>query len=505
MSKLSKKDFDEFLGKDNHYTRKDKDRFFNNMDHSKQVKKHWIPQLVTSALLICVLIIGVQLLQGDSSPLSTADHVKQAEYDFGEGVVTVDTWEEVEEYYLKTAPGLKRAEELGLTSKVDKLFTISDDSNLHIEKVWYNSNGMDIFYSISLPDPSTLTGYPTAPTISNIWVNRADDEAFPKQPMDNSTSDPLEGVIYNGRFYHHTSTNSILNNELERLNEIKHLVSTDLTVYMFNDFIKIPNVEIPIDYDKEKEKIISTTIDQEISNEYITLNFDQIDIGVHQNYIYGSLHTSDEYQLNSLSGSFSDQLENENVNFGGIASYPDPNSFTLSLPAFNTIPKEMDVNIDSIILTGNESFEFSLDVSDYIEKISDSKVRYEETPHEKIGEIKDTNIYLEQLTYASTGIVLTIQYEPHAEDQMMTLHARRPTVPAINDPDTDRPLLLSGVNENGDPAVFGPRGSDSGNRFNILLEKDFIYASKVVDIKIENLLYKVKVDETLHFPISDEK
>ncbi|MUK88282.1 hypothetical protein GMD78_07755 [Ornithinibacillus sp. L9] len=508
MSKLSKKDFDAFLGEDAYYTDQDKERFIKNINRKKPTKNHWFPQLLTSALLLGVLVIGVQFFKEDTSFLSSLTNPKpQAEYDFGEGVKTVDSWEEVEQYYLDRIPGLKRAENLGLVTKVDKIFTLNDDSTLHLDKIWYNSRQIEFFYSIGLPDPSLIPEYAPEPIISSIWVNRNEDVDIPKQQLGfyEEKNYPREGIIYKDRLYHYITTDHVFkeaDNEYGVLEKINHVLNTDIRVSLFHDEITIPNVDIPVRYDKENETVLTTKMNKEVKDTDMSMKFNQLDIGVTDNFIYGDIHLPDEYNFSSLVASFSDDQNYQNESVYGVPNGPD--EFMISIPTFNQIPEHINVNIDKIFVESNDSFEFSLDVTDYKEKQSSNSGRYEVNTHQKVGEFKDNSIYLEKLLYTSTGIVMTIQYEPLDKNQQLKLHADNPSVFFHNDSSYKQPLFISGQNEKGETALFGHPGSKSDDQFNVLIDREFITNSEVVDISVENLLYEINVDQSIEIPVSSE-
>ncbi|SET21857.1 hypothetical protein SAMN05216389_10726 [Oceanobacillus limi] len=503
MSKLSKKDFDNYLGKDAYYSNQDKERFYNTLHQPTGYKKHWFPQLLTAAFLIGILIVGVQFLKDDIPSLSTTSNPNGPGYDLGEGILSVHSQDEVDSFYQEKVPGLKQAEELGLLTTIDDTISLTNDSSLHIEKIWYHSLGMEIFYSIDLPDADLSNKKLTAPGITDLWINGDSDENIPKQYV-SITEDslyPREGVIYNGRFYHHIRTNKILGSGDRQLNKIEQSVQTNLTIYLFDEEITLNNIEIPIYYDKENdEPTITTRLSEGIKDDLVSIKFNRMDIGINYNHIYGNINIPDKYKLNRITGSYLNEKDNQYQQIHGIPNEFEPDSFRLSIPAFETVPEELELRLGSVVLSGNESFEFSLDVSDYQDNLSKTtSKRYGYTEPRKVGQIQDTAIYLESALYDHRGIFLTLRYDPLNENQELSLYADKPSTPKIdtNTLDMDQPLLFTGTNEKGEEAKFGERGKNNDNSFYILLKKDYVMNSETINIKVDNVLYENKIDQSL--------
>lgn len=499
MSKLSKEDFDAFLGKESFYSEQDKDRFFNKLNTTPKRKRNWFPQLVSAIAIFGVFYAGFQVIQEGFPFTSSSDQIKETqEYK------TVDSKEEVDTYYENMTPGLERAEELGLVTEVDKTDPITEKSSLHIEKIWYNSDEIFVFYSISLPNLDRISEEQAAPQITSFYLQPDNADRFPGQLLDLYTKNmgPREGIIYNNRFYHRATSIQIENKANEPLNQFDGLVTANITVNQFGEKVKVPDVEIPIHYNKKQEPTFSSSINQTIKSQNVTFTFDRIDIGVTKNYLYGKVDGPND--LHQIKGTITTQSGKSQTILGSNPSDDKPNSFVFRIPAFNSIPKKINIDIDSVSFVGDDSFEFSLDVSDYEEKLLISSNEYEENAHKKITEIKNTAIYLNKLFYDERGIDFSIMYEPENPNQAVQLME---TIPSTGEfqAKRDLPVLVSAENEKGKPAEFGERGSGPGQQFDLFLAKSFVESSEKVDITIENLLYNVKIEDSISFSISKEE
>ncbi|WP_407272987.1 DUF4179 domain-containing protein [Radiobacillus sp. PE A8.2] len=498
MSKLSKDDIDEFLGNDSFYSDQDKQRFFNKL-HRQQRKKSWMPKVATAVMACVILFVGFQFSKEYLGFYFGAD---QAEHKWE----TAELLNDVESYYIEKTPGLARAEELGLVMEVNFTSYLDNGVKLHIDKIWYNSKDVYLFYYISMDDLGVLMeGADRGPRITRMSVSQDDEGKYPYQnlPLYTMNMAMNDGIIYKDRFYHRISFSPIHGEDNEALTELNDILDVDITADLFGEEVTANQVAIPVEYDKNKEYVYTSPINQKVEKEGIELVFYTIDIGVTENQLFGRVIIANGDRLRSIDATITtDRGESHRIR-GYVTDWDQPEQFSFEIPPFNYEPENVTITVNSVEMISDESFDFSIDISDYEEKMKQFNNSYEVSPHEPIGEIMDTKIYLDRLLYDERGINFDILYEPEVPNQTKKLLEDTPATteePII----ADQPLLMSAYNEQGKSASYGQRGSGPGHRFGIFLEKEFVEISNSVDITINNLLYQVKMDASVTSSVSEE-
>ncbi|WP_164670484.1 DUF4179 domain-containing protein [Virgibacillus doumboii] len=497
MSKLSRKDFDDYIGKDSFYSEQDKERFFKRLRQSERKKKNWFPQLMTAAIALLILFAGMQFIQNGLPFQSAGDK------DYGAWKVA-DSKEEVTAYFKSRTPGLELAEEKGLVSEINKSIPLEGKSDLKIEKIWYNSEEIFVFYSIGIPNPEIMKNQETAPHITQFYVQSDENGQYPNQNLSvyAKQTGPQDGIIYNDRFYHRATMMPIRDQSHNVISQIDDIITAIITVNLFNESQDTQEVKLPINFDQSEETVASSSIDKTIHAGNASLTIDRIEMRVSQTVLYGSIDTPNGNALQRINGSVitKDAKGNEDpTSFSMPAS--SPTSFKLEFRPMNSMPENITVKIDSVVLSSDDSFNFSLDASDYNGDLSSSGSK---NAHRQVGEIKNTKIYLEELVYNDRGLNVNILYEPEEPDQTIQLASAIPKQHGLND---DLPLLVSAVNEDGEVGELLQSGSGPGKLdegYGFTLNKSFIQSSEQIDITIENLPYKILINDSIEAPISVE-
>jgi len=507
MSKLSKHDFDEYLGKDSFYSEKDKNRFYKQL-RKRNGKKNWFAPLATVMVAISMLFIGITSFKYDYSFFNFNAQQNIFGPSLNNSIQEVQTKQAVDSYYYEKTPGLKRAEKLGLVTEVNKRVEITEDASIEIDKIWYNSDDIFIFYNTSLPKETKMTERYMPPRLANLRVKPEISEKFSSQYLTLYTKNigSREGIVYNNRFYHRIVAEPIKTQNDEEIKQIDEKVSVDISMKINENRSTVSNVEIPLQYNKESQSVYTTSINQTIENPLVDIQFNRIEIGINKNYLYGEIDSVNNHKIHEIKGKVTTDTGEDFRIFGSNRNDNKPNSFIFETQAFNSEPEEIDIEIQQVSLVGEKSFEFSLDVSDYEQKISNGSGKYEKQLHKKIDEIKQTNIFLERLYYDDRGISFGILYEPIDTNQKVHLLESTPRTPREGSRGSklELPTEVSAVNSEGIKGEYGQRGV-GGSHFSVFLTNDFVKSSQEVNVTVKNLLYKVAVNDSISFPVSFEK
>ncbi|MFC4558403.1 hypothetical protein ACFO3D_09280 [Virgibacillus kekensis] len=493
MSKLSKEDFDDYLGKESFYSERDKERFLKKYKDPEKRRKNWFPQLASMVVILGGFFAGLQFI--DMGPPSTSnmpDH--QRTHEFGK---KVDSMEDVEDFYNRITPGLEKAEDLGLVTDVDKTIKMENGSTLHIDRIWYNSDEILIFYSIGIAEYDGRI----PPRISGLVINDDKKGRFSGQSLSRGGFGRYEGVIYNNRYYHQVAMHPIMGHSNKPLSEFDGVVSAFIGVEKQHNNTETVEVKLPLRYDKDKEPEVTLLVNKSIKNHDITVTLDHMNIKLTGTHVSGTVDIPSEDYINRIDGklvaTFKDGKELP-ITF----SQPmrTENDFSIELRAFHAVPEKVTFTIYSLNFISDESVKFSMDVSDYEEKLSASSGSYTKPINKKVGESKNTEILLESKQYTNEGVRFNIVYKPEKPGQDVQLVADHLTIGDTTV--ANLPNVINATNEEGNPPSFN-RSSIQDMQFSLELKRDFIKTSEQIDITLENLLYRVKFNEPISMPIPE--
>ncbi|WP_042143359.1 hypothetical protein [Paucisalibacillus sp. EB02] len=491
MSNLSKKDFEAYFGKNSLYSEEDKKKFFNRVNKTSR-KRHLIPQLLTAALLLGFLAIGISLIKDGSLLLTPGD---KSSHELEIELEEMYSLAEIEKYYEDLTPGLARASELGLVTNINKTIPIKDGYKIHIDRIWYTSEDIHMYYSIELPGRRT-TFQDGIPTISNIQILEDPDAQY--QELNFDTYD-IHAVTFNNRIYDHVALPPLLNDDLEPISKLEELVAVKLTAALPNeDYYELDEVQIPINYDQGNESKISTPIDETIPFPGGTINLHTFEMGTTKNRMYGTVELEDDINILNGDGTIDIGGDNPLISLYFYNEDPDSNTIIMESEAFNQVPDDITITINNIHLYGNDSYQFSIDISE----LNDSATLPRKDMRQKITEIKDTTIFLDRASYTEDGLQFTIVYEAKKENQPIEL-ASYSINEYLGEESADFPNLITARNNNGDIGkVLG--GSIAEGIFSQTYLKSFAESSEYIDVTMENLLYLVRVDESVNIKLINE-
>src|SRR5690606_599466 len=523
MSKLSKQDFDDFLGKDPYYSEEDKKLFFDKMQNKKPKRQYVVQKVLSVAVLFIMILGGIQVWNGNLPFFISSDEYK---YSNTQGRVIAKSLVDVDLYYYTKTPGLKRAEGLGLVTQVNKTIPITEDANLHIEKIWYNAENTLVFYYIEMPDLKKKLSNPNDPHdlstfIQYITIHEDENGEFKEEPKVVATGGgpylksihpSYDGVIYENRLYQRAVIENIRSNsdswegDVEYVQNLNTKLTSDITVNLLGEVIIINDVELPVHFDFTSDSIIIKTINETNESQYARLTFEKLEIRPEKNLLYGKYELPEGQQFSEINANLvlNGRVIDTIVGYEDVEG--DPDSFIFQIPAFNELPDEVTFEIDNVHLFGKDSFEFTMDVSDYEQRLANAE-SYEKKANEKITEIKDTRVYLERLYYDDRGINFDILYKAKKRKQPLRLIPDVPLNPSFGYDDYSHlRIFVTAENESGEPGEpedYGQIGSGPGEKYSMFLDRKFIEKSKEVTVTIERLLYSAQIDQSFTVPIKE--
>lgn len=258
---------------------------------------------------------------------------------------------------------------------------------------------------------------------------------------------------------------------------------------------ELDQVQIPNKYDQENESTVSTAIDETITFPGGTIHLHTFEMGVTKNRMYGTVELEDDIKLLNGDGTIDIGGDHPLISLYFHNEDPESNNIVIESEAFNQVPDDITITIHNIHLYGNDSYEFTIDTSE----LEDSDSLPRKDMSQKIAEIKDTSIFLDRVSYTDDGMQFTIVYEAKEENQQIEL-ASYSINEYFGEESAGSPNLITARNNNGDIGkVHG--GSMAEGIFSQTYYKSFAESSEYIDVTVENLLYLVRVNESVHFEL----
>ncbi|WAA12565.1 hypothetical protein [Fervidibacillus halotolerans] len=505
MIKISKKDFDQFLGSEPFYSEMDKKRFFRTVQNKKR-NRDWFPKLLTAALITGLFVVTLQFFQYPQF-LFQQDHRNADSILLGEKKWTVaSSKKDVEAFFDQLVPGLNLAKDRGVVKEIEQRISLGDGVDLRIEEIWNTSEQLYIFYSIGVTDVEKWKNSHSIPVIEDIFLKRDSENAFYSQhvTMEPDLITPSNTIFYKNRMYHYLKAPALLSSE--PLESVDTIGIVDISMDVFGEKVTVENVELPIYYDyfEEKESVVSQYIDRTLVGEGFRFDFERLDIRLTDTLLYTTVQTPEgtrvwevEGRIEPYPGTEKD-VQSFQVNLGQI----NQNWFTAELQPFQKIPDELTIHIDNVWIIGDDVLRFSINRTDIEKNVTDPESG-SEPYHQFITEIKSTKVYLENFYRVEGGIMLVLQYEPTDVNTFVSLKKADLTTFDIEG-DVIFPNVLSVTNEKGNRFDITYAGQYKDDEFYLFLDEKWLQESEQINVELKNLLYLLKVNQSLSFPVSKE-
>ncbi|MCF6138629.1 hypothetical protein [Pseudalkalibacillus berkeleyi] len=403
------------------------------------------------------------------------------------------SWNEVREHWYETTPGLKRAEELGLTRDFDEKVDIpNSDSELKISKVWYNSEHVYIFFGVKGKMDQQLPKMEFRLDVPESLNEKAGFTSYADHVDD--------GMMHNGWFYNRVVAEPIMK-EGVTLERVREMVLKEVEIVRGSKILRIKNpIKLDVLYKKtdERTRIVQVNEDFKVNNGNVQLK--KMVLGTSKIMTHWAFSGLKD-QLKTIHGTV--QIGGENLSLSEI-EFTDANIFQMKSSPANSEPNEIVVNVDSVELIGDEQFTFTIDTKEYTEDTEP----FEKRVNKRIAKIKNTDIYLDKIILKKDRFYISIQYDSNNEDEHLI--SARPYLKSEDlrmkqnqDPyDKLRSHITEISNEKGE-ILKDHMGVGTGpeNQFNMSIPKAFIDQSEHLQISVDKLMYVKTLNRKVNIEI----
>lgn len=432
-------------------------------------------------------------------------------------ISSVDREEDINLFYYRTVPGLKRAEELGLVTPIHKRIEIpNNNSELKIDRIWYNEKNTYIFYHVENTSQVAFLGgalfqdeKDTSFDVAKLWEVEA-------------VGRPSErGINYKNNFYSCVRIPSLTDdngNNIEELSQVfyrPYLVIADKKdIQLFNESkgILFEPIKFNLTYNYQEQPNEQFKLDTVVEFEKTQLNFYKITIGSSENNIY-FLSTNDNQDIiyNIKGTLITDKGEQQNIDVYPEVITEYPYHYVFDIEPFNYLPDSIELKMASIDLISKSQLAFELDTKSYSKKKGSYHVQKD------IDYFFNTAIQLEQIKLDKDNVWIGMRYiwaEPDNKPYPL-LKAELPIY-------SNNALILSNIStsKHAFSNIISVRNEtfssmdkyadnlgmykDRVDRFSFAIPRQFWNNSKTIYIDICNLTYQVKLDRNIMLELNEE-
>jgi hypothetical protein len=416
-----------------------------------------------------------------------------------EGLTFADTIEEVKGWQYEMNPGLKRAEDLGLTTNYDVEIPIADiERSLFIEKIWYTPKAVKIFYSIDLGREGYQLRYAEdsentidkIPTIHFLFASPSvGDEQHNNTPYHNELS-LGEGVVFENRIYHQVNVEPFIDQQRNLISKVDKAVLKNVMVQLQGKKNELDDITLPLQVNLTQEVIKTIPINQESTVMDTLIRLERLELGTIKNNLYFRVEHPDRHRVQKVNMLI-------RTDFGEKRGFPDgfhvktekDGLYVFSFPTFESEPHEIEFELKGIQFIGEDHVAFSIDTSRYTNSVPTANEKHVDKINRKIGGKKNTDLIIEELIYDRSSFIFSITYQKHAILPKPYVHLVSGSMKASKvNGERSIPLLVSALNEKKERPHFNLIGS----RF--IFSRIFVEKAQRIDVRIENLLYEMVFD-----------
>lgn len=499
-SKLSKEDFDYYLGEEPLLTDEDKEKVFMRLQGKKQQRIK--PYIITSGALALSLFLAILIIllpndeinernqekQNDKIEEHVDEHLEEhkIEEDDNDDIfenylkfVEVDSREEVDAYFKELVPNINIAEELGLVTEVNQSSQIDGlEGNIHLEKIWPTSSGIYMFYSIEYEDFNKNDEYYSSFEFHVLKGDRV---------LLGVTNLSLRSTLYNGRIYEVAfapSLDEAVGTEGELLIEPSIFVNS-------NEYMIEP-MKVEYLYNRKAEESYTTEIpiEREFVINDVKVNVNRLIKKLDKTYIYFKLDLPIEHEVLTINVElFDDQNQRIESQYSGELELEN-NEIVMEFKALGDDLDKVTISIYNSKLVSNESFETVLDVTEFVPGILDEHPVIVRPMKRLIDSKINTNIYIDQIEYDQSQLRVSFSYEPIFG---ANIHLTEVWVPSLTGKQ-NTPIITNEKGEEHPNTLFYYLAN--GN-IGIEVYRYFVEKSDQLHIEIKNLVYDVNINESI--------
>ncbi len=402
-----------------------------------------------------------------------------------------------EELMQKYTPGYKRAEKLGLVTEPQIKREIKEaNTTLTIEKIWYSSRQVYVFYSLEPYVPNTYLnfGHLEHPEYENAKTGNYRSDGYTANFPERS-----DVPVIDGKYYGRITYNPLRDEKDQLLAKVKDVYLTNISLREKNKTYEVTPIKIPVKFDISKEKTDLFKLNKEVDLLGRKLYLHELEVGPAENSIKCTFKGKENEQFYSLDlRLITDKGEERRIS--SIKSnkdyYGEGYGLVFTFPPFDELPQEIELNISNVDMIGSEKVSFELDTDLYKQYLTREMGQGHEFNVKKLIGLKgNSQTYLEHVYADKRGIDIEIEHKnkENIEKPYEALFAASP----LNDScyRTDQKYKMANVatiiNEKGEQGALGNRGKGPGNRMSGFIEADYVKGSQKIKVIVENLTFRI--------------
>lgn len=493
MSKLTKKDFDDYLGIDCYHTKEDKELFYRNIHPSKGRNSHWLPKALTAVLIIGLFVVGAQLYMGNItlSTINKEDSPSSEKTDWSLWK-KAESLQDIDNYYDATIPGLKIARERNQVIDVDQKHLLNDKTSLYIDKAWFHEDKIYIFYSMELLKDELVEKNHQTGSIYNFVLHQKDGSTV---KLKTESPGPWSGIVFDDTFNNKLYRATTITLDDEILVDGVNQITTSFSIDAHHDEVTLTDINLPVEYGNEV--ITSSPLNESFQTPHSYISLKRFDKSAETGYLFGLVDSELGQEIENLQGTIT-LASGEEIYLIERLTVLHDGEFVLNLPELAKENISIDINYLSII-EKEKSIDFSIDLSDYVEDKS-----VEKPMNKPITELGNTNIVLKNISYSDRGVTFTFSTSKMAthEPTQINFYSLVPAAAWL-----DFPNILNAVDNNGEKAKeyhfhSMNEGGDS-EVFTFGLTEQFIKDKDHVTVSISNILIEEEFEWNVEIPKQD--
>ncbi len=421
-------------------------------------------------------------------------------------IVSIQTTDDIRNYYHSSIPGLKRAEESGLVKPIHKAFSIPDrHSTLKIDRLWFSRQGVYIFYHVENMDKIAYLG-----GFFSGYSGYEDKKNFDQNPRDFVGTPKEKGVISNNSFYSFVKLPSMEINHINNENgdAIEHLLFNPI-LFIEDSEYSFKAIDIDMNAATLEEPIETFELDGQIDVDGCTINLYRLEAGVSFNRIYFTYIPKDREIIYDLEAYlFADTGESFSFESNTTIINSEKNEYYIETRPFDRMPSSFRIQFQSISFAGKDSIHGLIDTGEVKEKRGTQNLNI------PLDRVMETDFILETLGFTDKGVELAFIYKGSEDEDIGLLleagytfhHGQKTLLSHTNGDQLIIPNVVLIHNNFGHSLGMGDYPppkiiQDEINSIYCIIPSDFWVNSERIYISIYNLTYKIKLSQSIEIEI----
>lgn len=427
--------------------------------------------------------------------ISTFIIVKFGFQDKGEDVpaAVAQKTDDIRHYYYRSIPGLMRAEQAGLIKPIHKTFNVPDtEFSLKIDRIWYNNKNTYIFYHVENIDKVAYLG--------GFFSSHDNNPIAEIHPRDFIGTPTEKGVFSNSNFYSFLKATSVENMDKD-IDE--HLLFSP-SLFIEDSKYSFKAVDINLELDHFEEPVETFELDSQIDIGEDSINLYRLEAGISYNKIYFAYTGINSETIYELKAHLTaDTGESFDIVSNPISINREEGKYYIEMQPFNELPESIRIQLESISVIGEESIHGAIDT----QIVKKKGIQTLSTP---LARVMDTDIILGNLHFKDNEVEIELLYDnPKDRDSELLFEVghlfcndQEKLLCNINNDELIIPNIISIKNNFGESVEDISHlklgiSYDKDHRVYCRLPLDFWENSNKIFISIENLTYRMSVNQSI--------